>query len=109
MHIRTVLAAAALCGLSYSALAQTATPGVDQRQAEQQARIQQGVASGQLTAREKRRLQGEQRAIARAKAHAKADGTVTAQERARLQHMQDHASRDIYRQKHDRQRAPSAP
>ena len=35
--------------------------------------------------------------------HAKADGSVSAQERKRLTHAQNHASRSIHRQKHDGQ------
>ena len=35
-----------------------------------------------------------------------ADGVVTAQERKRIHHMQDHASKDIHQQKHDAQTAP---
>jgi hypothetical protein len=105
---------AALCLLSAgSALAQApdaaaATPGIDQRQMHQRHRIEQGLASGSLTMRESHRLVREQHAIARAERHAKADGTVTAQERRRLHHMQDGAGRDIRRQKHDRQHAPGA-
>jgi hypothetical protein len=41
--------------------------------------------------------------INRAEDKAKADGTVTAQERRRLHKAQNRASRDIYRQKHDAQ------
>jgi hypothetical protein len=84
-------------------------PRVDQRQANQEARIQQGVASGALTPREQHRLEREQKGIAKAEAHAEADGKVTSKERARLHHMQDGASRDIRHQKHDRQRAASVP
>lgn len=96
----------ALLGASAAttALAQS-TPRVDERQERQAARIAQGASSGELTAREKRHLKAEQRAVARAEAKAKADGKVTAGERARLDNMQDAASRDIHRQKHDRQRA----
>jgi len=87
-----------------------ATPGIDKRQANQEKRIDQGIASGQLTKRETRRLEREQNAINRAEDKAKADGVVTAQERNRLQHAQNKASRDIARQKHDGQkRAASAP
>jgi polyhydroxyalkanoate synthesis regulator phasin len=86
------------------------TPGIDQRQANQEKRIDQGVASGQLNKRETRRLQREQNAIDRAENRAKADGTVTAKERRQLHRAQNHASHDIARQKHDRQRrAASAP
>jgi hypothetical protein len=83
----------------------TPTPRVDQRQENQQARIDQGAASGSLTGREQRRLQREQRGIARSEAHANADGKVTARERRRLHRQQNAASADIARQKHDRQRA----
>ena len=81
-----------------------ATPRVDQREVNQERRIQQGVQSGQLTPREAARLEAEQNRVRRAEAAAKADGQVTRQERARLEHMQDRASRDINREKHDRQR-----
>ena len=89
------------------------TPRIDQREARQQQRIAQGTASGQLTPHETRRLEKEQAAINRAEGKAKADGTVTTQERAHLTHMQNRASRDIHHQKHDRQtmahRPASAP
>jgi uncharacterized membrane protein YebE (DUF533 family) len=81
----------------------TATPRVDQRQAAQEQRIEQGQSSGALTPREALRLEREQALIARGESRAKADGAVTAQERARLHRAQDAAGRDIRRQKHDRQ------
>jgi hypothetical protein len=112
MFIRTTLAAVAFAALSIPAQAQStgpaATPGVDQRQANQDKRIDQGVASGQLTRREARRLEREQHAIDRAEDRAKADGVVTQQERARLHHRQDRASQHIRHQKHDRQARPPA-
>ena len=81
-----------------------ATPRIDQRQANQERRIEQGVASGQLTPREAARLEkGEQR-IENAEARAKVDGQVTQQERTHLKHMENKESRAIYQQKHDRQR-----
>lgn len=110
---RAAIAALMACA-SLGALAQTppagaaSTPGIDARQARQEARIQQGAASGALTHREQRRLHREQRAVERAETQAKADGTVTPQERKRLHHMQNHTSRDIHHQKHDRQHRPAA-
>jgi hypothetical protein len=86
---------------SASAFAQANTPRVDQREANQQARIAQGAASGTLTAHETQRLEREQAHINNAEARAKADGTVTAKERRRLHAMQDGASRDIHRKKHN--------
>ena len=79
----------------------TRTPVVNQRQRNQQHRIGQGVKSGQLTAGETRQLEHQQARIQRTKEKDKADGTVTPQERAQLHRMQDRASRDIYRDKHN--------
>lgn len=85
------------------AFAQTNTPVLDQRQANQEARIQQGVASGELTSREAARLERGQQRVENMEAAAKADGVVTKRERAQLQHAQNVQSRRIAVQKHDRQ------
>jgi hypothetical protein len=110
---KTLIAGAVLAFAAIGASAQTpaATPGantprIDQRQANQEQRIDKGIASGQLTKRETRRLEKEQAHVNRAEDKAKADGTVTAKERKHLTKMQNHASRDIYRQKHDAQTKP---
>lgn len=99
---RPLIALLALVGAS--AFAQTPganTPRVDQREANQQSRIAQGAASGSLTPHETQRLEKEQARIDNAEAKAKSDGTVTAKERRRLHAMQDGASRDIHRKKHN--------
>lgn len=80
-----------------------ATPGVDQRQANQDRRIDQGAASGRLTEREENRLERGQQHVQNVEDKAKADGVVTGRERARLDAAQDRQSARIYRQKHDRQ------
>ncbi|MBT9527665.1 MAG: hypothetical protein IV105_20610 [Rhizobacter sp.] len=94
---------------SLGAFAQAAsapqTPRVDQREVNQDKRIQNGVASGQLNAKETYRLEKEQAVINKAEANAKADGKVTKQERRKLHHMQNRASKDIHAQKHDAQTA----
>lgn len=82
-----------------------AMPGVDRRQQNQQRRIGQGVASGELTPREAIRLEREQQAIERAQRRAEADGTVTPRERARVHRKLNTASRDIYRLKHNNRTA----
>ena len=99
-----ILMGALVIAAGGAALAQPATQRIDQREANQEKRIQQGVKSGELTPREATRLQAEQGRIERAEQRAKADGKVTPQERAKLTRMQDHASRDIAREKHDKQR-----
>jgi hypothetical protein len=108
MHkFTTLTAGVALAIASFGTLAAgTATPRVDQREANQQARIDAGVTSGQLSARETNRLDKQQARIAGVEAKDKADGTVTAKERQQLHRMQNHASKNIYVQKHDAQVAP---
>ena len=81
------------------------TPRIDQRQVNQEARIQQGVSSGAFNQREAARLERGQAHVQNMENRAKADGQVTARERARVLHAQDVQSRNIYREKHDRQRA----
>jgi hypothetical protein len=85
-------------------LAQTRTPGVRERQVNQQQRIHQGMTSGELTRPEVRRLEAQQQHIQNVKVRAKGDGVVTPAERARLDNMQDRASANIYHQKHDVQK-----
>jgi hypothetical protein len=109
MKIRTLIAVLSL-SIGGAAFAQAApkdplaTPRIDQRQANQEKRIDQGVASGQLTPRETKRLELREKRIASAEARAKSDGTVTVKERKHLLKMENHASRDIASEKHDKQR-----
>ncbi|HEX5163149.1 MAG TPA: hypothetical protein VFV88_15605 [Steroidobacteraceae bacterium] len=79
------------------------TPRLDHREARQAGRIYDGVASGELTRPEARRLSAGQVHLRRAEARAKSDGVVTGRERAWLQHEASQQSRRIYRQKHDAQ------
>ncbi len=102
MKIVKALAAIAFV-LPTLAFAQANTPGVDQRQMNQERRIDQGVASGSLTDREANRMERGQQHVDNIENRAKSDGVVTNRERARLQHAQNVESRRIYRQKHDRQ------
>jgi hypothetical protein len=74
---------------------------LDRRQQRQQDRIQQGVASGQLTPREARRLHNDQGRIWGAEGRMRADGNLSPQERARLNTMQNRSSQDINRLRHN--------
>lgn len=85
------------------AMAQDSTPRVDQRQSNQEARIQQGAASGRLTPKETASLERGQMHVQNMETKVKADGVVTRQERQRLHHAQAVQGDRIYRQKHDRQ------
>ena len=107
-HLKSLAAGAAIVLVSITSFAQSAAPAtakVDAREVKQDARIQQGVASGQLNAKETYRLEKQQANINRVEAKAKADGTVTKGERKHLNHMQNKASKDIHHQKHDAQKA----
>lgn len=102
MKTKLVIAALATV-VSIPAFAQANTPGIDQRQLNQEQRIDQGIASGQLNQRETARLERGQDRVDNMENRAKADGVVTGRERARIQHAQNVESKRIYRQKHDRQ------
>ncbi len=89
-----------MTGISY---AQAETPVIDQRQANQEQRIDNGIESGQLNEREANRLNKQQDHIDKMENRAKSDGVMTKRERARIGAAQDRASRHIAREKHDRQ------
>jgi hypothetical protein len=81
----------------------TATSRIDQRQVNQERRVEQGEKSGSLTPKEAARLDKRESKIEADKVAAKSDGKVTKSERRKLRHEENHASRAIHRQKHDRQ------
>jgi hypothetical protein len=94
----------ALMILAISALSLSAEARRDQRrEARQESRIAQGVESGELTKPEAKRLRRGQKRIDRAQASATADGVVTDNEKAHLEHMQDRQSEQIYKDKHNDQ------
>ncbi len=98
--ITAAVAGALALAIAAPAMADTL---IDQRQANQEQRIDQGVRSGALTAAEAARLERGQARIERMESRALADGRMTPQERRRIMHAQDVQSHHIYRQKHDRQ------
>lgn len=110
MKITLLIAVLAIAGSSL-AIAQDPTPApakkqtIGERQVHQKARIKEGVKSGELDAKEAARLKAEQQKIQAEKKVAKADGQVTKEERTMIKHDQNKASRHIYKQKHDAQKA----
>jgi hypothetical protein len=76
---------------------------IEQRDRAAQARIDRGVQSGQLNAREAARLQGELAQIERLEWQARRDGVLTRSELSRIDNAQDRLSREIYRESHDSQ------
>jgi hypothetical protein len=95
-------------GLTTFALGQTPTPTpgtktpvIKQRQKNQQRRIAQGVASGELKAGEVKILENQQQQVNQMKQEAKADGTVTGAERKDILKEQNQTSRQVFRAKHN--------
>ena len=103
MKKTNVLAGLGLALVAMAGTAAAGTPRYDARQAHQQHRIVNGVKSGELNMRETRRLAAGQVHLDRVERRAKADGVVTAAERAHMQHEENQQSRRIHRQKHDGQ------
>lgn len=97
------VAAALVAAFALPALAQTdSTKRIDQRQLNQERRIEQGVKAGSLNEREAERLQRGQERVQKMEDKSAADGKLTMKERARIEHAQDKQSRRIYRAKHGR-------
>jgi uncharacterized membrane protein YebE (DUF533 family) len=96
------LAVAVVVGVLMATPAEAAR--ADRRQAKQQARIVQGVKSGELTRAEATRLEVQHQAIQREVRQGRADdGHLDAAERAKIEQKQDRLNRRIHRQKHDGQ------
>jgi hypothetical protein len=77
---------------------------IEARQRRQQRRIAQGVRSGQLTARETARLERREAGIERREQRMRASGgKFTPGERRAIQRQLNSTSRQIYREKHDKQ------
>lgn len=77
--------------------------GINRMQAQQQRQIARGIRSGELTPREARRLQAEQRMIRRQERAYLADGHLSRSERRDLYGDLRDANRHIYNQTHDGQ------
>lgn len=104
MKARLTLVAAAIALFGITSLPLAEAGPIAKREVRQQKRIEQGVKSGELTAKETAKLEREQAKIEADREKAWADGTLTKKEKARLTREQNRASRHIYRQKHDAQK-----
>jgi hypothetical protein len=115
MNTKTLIAATLAAIFIAPAMAQTPapastnTPRIDARQDNQAKRIDQGVASGQLTPKEAAKLDAGQAKVQAAEDKAKADGKVTKKERAKITKKQNKQSKKIAKQKHDNQTTAPAP
>jgi hypothetical protein len=95
--------ATALLALSTTVAMTQTHPNIQQRKNRQQARIAQGVRSGQLTPRETAHLERRETSINRQERNMRrADGGhLTRADRARLNARQNRTSRAIYNKKHN--------
>ena len=89
--------------LGASTVSMAGPRGINAREHREQQRINQGIRSGELTRREARRLEAGLARIRIDERYARADGNVTPRERARLERELNRESRGIFRQKHDGQ------
>jgi hypothetical protein len=110
MQIKILVTSLALA-ISGAAFAQASapkappvTPKLDKMEANQQKRIDQGVATGQLTPHEANKLNEKEAMLQKHEDAAKADGKVTSAERKKLLREASRDSKKIRRQKHDQQK-----
>lgn len=97
-----VLAASALAATLVAAAPATAQSYDRYRDWRQEQRIRDGWRDGQESPWEYRQLQRQQYEIDRFRRIALRDGYLSPSERRHLQYLRDRASRNIYRQRHDR-------
>jgi hypothetical protein len=99
----TRLAAAFVCVFVFSPIGASAQ-NINARQARQQARIYRGIASGELTLQEAQRLEAQEARIAALEARDRRSGDgLSPREHRQLERDLNRESRNIHRQKHDRQ------
>jgi hypothetical protein len=96
-----ILAAVLVSAFALPVFAQSAGPNGALNQQNQEARIQQGVRTGALTAPEAQRLEQRESHITSLKQSARADGVVTAREHRKIKRAEARTSRAIYRKKHN--------
>jgi polyhydroxyalkanoate synthesis regulator phasin len=108
MSPRVIVIAIVMAALPAAGYAQSSSR-IDERQANQQKRIDSGVKSGELTEQEAKRLQKGQQRVQKMEDKARADGRLTAEERQRIERAQDRESKRIHSETHDKQHAKKAP
>jgi hypothetical protein len=99
--IATIVTGLALIGAAQTAMAGTASPGVNQREGNQAHRIYRGIRQHDLTFREAGKLLKGQAHIRRMERRFKSDGNLSFGERWRLHKALNRQSHRIYRFKHN--------
>src|SRR5579871_6216359 len=98
--LSSLMSGAVLCAILLPAASQAAPQqSINQREKNQQARINQGIKSGELTRKEASKLESKEAKIRVNERYDKKDGKLTPAERAKLQKQLNTTSRDIYRDK----------
>ena len=98
----SLLSGAVLCAILLPAASQAAPQQtINQRERNQQERINQGIQSGQLTRKEASKLESQEAKIRVNERYDKKDGKLTPAERTKLQKQLNTTSRSIYRDKHN--------
>jgi septal ring factor EnvC (AmiA/AmiB activator) len=108
---KLIAAAVLIPGLALTALTASAHSGLDRidaRLERQQARIEQGVSSGELTRKETKYLKREQRRLHKKVRKFSRDGRLSSKERRKLTAGLDRASDNIYSFKHNESSRPRA-
>ncbi|HET9331046.1 MAG TPA: hypothetical protein VFO23_11000, partial [Steroidobacteraceae bacterium] len=100
MNARVITLGLAAALLSTGALAQNAIND-QQRDVNQQERIEQGLQSGQLSTKEAGQLERGQQRIDRVEAKDLKNGSISPSEQSRLNSMENRESRAIYGDKHN--------
>lgn len=99
--LNTMLAAA----LAFSSASLYAEDRPAQRQKNQQKRVAEGVASGELNKRETKRIETKEKNLHKEIVHDRKDGGgLTKKERVKIEAKQDALSREIAKEKHDKQK-----
>ena len=91
----------AMSVLTTAAWAQTPAEQDQQRDVNQQQRIEQGLQSGQLSTKEAGSLERQEKHVDNMEAHDLKNGSMSAGEQARLNADQNKVSSDIYADKHN--------
>jgi hypothetical protein len=91
----------AMSVLTTAAWAQTPAEQDQQRDVNQQQRIEQGLQSGQLSTKEAGALEHQEQHVDNMEAHDLKNGSMSAGEQARLNAAQNRVSGDIYADKHN--------
>ncbi len=94
-----------LAGTLLAAGAYSQEGKIQERREDQQKRISQGIATGEVTPHEAEKLEKKEAKIdKKARHYRKSGGKLTRKERQHIQHDQNQASKEIYQEKHDNQK-----